>query len=56
MVRSRLSCDLTVAIDGVSYDVTMHIDYEYDYDATPEIALPDGFGEYEEVSCSEIFN
>ena len=51
---SMLSCDLVITMDGVDYDVTMRLYYEYDYDTEVKITTPQGT--YTEVSLDEIMD
>ena len=41
-------------MDGVDYKVTMHLYYEYDYDAEFSILSPENADSYTEVSVDDI--
>ena len=51
---SVLSCNLVINMDGVDYEVTMHLYYDYDYDAEISISVPENADAYTEVSADEI--
>ena len=51
---SVLSCNLVINMDGVDYEVTMHLYYDYDYDADISISVPENADAYTEVSADEI--
>ena len=51
---SILSCKLVVTMDGVDYEVTMHLSYSYDYDAEISVTAPENKDAYTEVSFDEI--
>ena len=53
-ISSVLSCDLVINMDGVDYKVTMHLYYEYDYDAEFSILSPENADSYTEVSVDGI--
>lgn len=51
---SILSCGFSILLDGEIYEVTMHIDTTYDYEAEPNIVVPDNAADFTEVSYDEI--
>ena len=51
---SVLSCDLVITMDGVDYEVTMRLYYEYDYNTEFTIAAPQGT--YTEASLDEVMD
>ena len=54
ILNSLLSCHFAVLLDGEIYKVTMHIDTAYDYEAEPDILIPDNAADFKEVSYDEI--
>ena len=51
---SVLSCNLVITMDGVDYEVTMHLYYDYNYDAEVSITAPENADAYTEVSSDDI--
>lgn len=50
-----LNASLAVTMDGVTYNVNMSVESEYDYDAKFEIGLPEGADSYTVVRYEDIF-
>ena len=52
--KSTLSCDLVINMGGVSYDVTMNIEIEYNYNAVTVIMTPTNADKYIISSVDDI--
>ena len=51
---SILCCHFSIAMNGKTYNLTMNIKTDYDYDAVFGISAPAGSSSYNQVSYSEI--
>ena len=51
---SVLSCDFVITVDGVNYELTLHLYYDYNYDADANVSAPENADTYKEVSFEEI--
>ena len=51
---STLSCHFVIGMNGESYEITMHIYTDYDYEAVFGISAPEGSSSYKQVSYDEI--
>ena len=52
---STLTCHFSITMNGVTYDVTMEIITEYDYNAIFGISAPASTSDYQQVSYEEMF-
>lgn len=53
-MKSTLSCNFIITMNGESYEITMRTYTEYDYDKEIEITVPSDADAYKEVSYKEI--
>jgi len=53
--KSTLTCHFVVTMEGESYEITMQIVTDYDYDASFSIVIPANSASYKQVLYSEIF-
>lgn len=53
-LKSILSCNFIITLEGVDYELTMHLYYDYDYQADFDISAPDNNHVYEDVSVEDI--
>ncbi len=51
---SILSCSFEITIDGIVYEITMHVYNDYTYSNDISITLPENADEYQQVPHSEI--
>lgn len=51
---STLSCNFVIDMDGESYEITMHLYCDYDYDAEISITAPDNADAYTDATVDEI--
>lgn len=51
---SALSCHFTIMMSGHTYNITMHIYYDYDYEAEVNISAPQDADKYTQVSYEDI--
>ena len=52
---STLTCHFNITMNGVTYDVTMQIITEYDYNAVFGISAPASASDYQQVGYDEMF-
>lgn len=53
-MKTTLSCDLEISMNGESYEITMRTYTTYDYDVNPEISAPSDADTYKEASYKDI--
>ncbi len=53
-MKTTLSCDLEIIMNGESYEITMRTYTTYDYDVRPEISAPSDADAYKEVYYKDI--
>lgn len=53
-MKTTLSCDLEIIMNGESYEITMRTYTTYNYDVNPEIFAPSDVDAYKEVSYKDI--
>lgn len=51
---SALSCHFKIIMGGHSYEITMHVYYDYDYEVDVNISAPEGADKYTQVPYEEI--
>ena len=51
---STLSCDFVIDMEGESYEITMHLYCDYDYDAEISITAPDNVDAYTDATVDAI--
>ena len=51
---SILSCSFSVILEGKTYKVTMHMESTYDYEAEPNIVVPDNADSFTKVGYNDI--
>lgn len=51
---STLSCNFVIDMNGESYEITMHLQCEFNYDAEVSITAPDDTDKYTDTSVDEI--
>ncbi len=51
---STLSCDFVIDLDGETYELTMHLYCDYNYDAEVSITAPDNADAYTDATVDEI--
>ncbi len=54
VIESTLSCHFTILLAGVSYELTVHMNYEYDYAAEVSVSAPVDADSYNTVTYKEI--
>ena len=54
ITSSKISCNFVINMGGEEYKVTMHLNYEYNYDAEVSISAPRDAEEYLDASLEEI--
>lgn len=52
--NSIISCNFVITMDGIEYEVTMHLYYDYDYNAEFSISAPQDSDKYLNSSIEEI--
>jgi hypothetical protein len=54
IIESTLSCHFIILLGGVSYELTVHMNYDYDYSAEVSVTAPEGADGYNTVTYNEI--